>query len=87
MNEIYLLIEHGQDQGEVYVLGWFDNEQTAKEVAQEKEWEAYRSALKSQHSWSNQPPLSPDQTEYRRFWVKAISRLERAPAPGSSAVH
>ncbi len=85
MNDIYLLIEHGQDQGEVYVLGWFDNEKTAKEVAQEKEWEAYRSALKSQHSWSNHPPLSPDQTEYRRFWVKAISRLERAP--GSSAVH
>lgn len=33
MSKIYLLIEHGQDQGEVYVLGWFDNERTAKNVA------------------------------------------------------
>jgi hypothetical protein len=32
MKEIYLLIEHGIDQGEVYVLGWFDDEKkrTAK---------------------------------------------------------
>lgn len=87
MNTIYLLIEHGQDQGEVYVLGWFDNEKTAREVAEEKEWEAYRAVLKSPHPWSNHKPLSPDQTEYRRFWVKEISRIDRAPAPGSSAVH
>jgi hypothetical protein len=87
MNNIYLLIEHGQDQGEVYVLGWFDNEKTAKEAAEEKEWEAYCAVLKSHHQWSNHKPLSPDQTKYRRFWVKEISKLERASAPRSSAVH
>ncbi|VVO16972.1 hypothetical protein [Pseudomonas fluorescens] len=87
MKNIYLLIEHGQDQGEVYVLGWFDNEKTAKEMAEEKEWEAYRAVLKSPHPWSNHPPLSPDQTEYRRFWVKEISKIERAPATRSFAVH
>jgi len=37
MKDIYLLIEHGMDQGEVYVLGWFDDEKRAKEVAEEKE--------------------------------------------------
>lgn len=86
MKNIYLLIEHGQDQGEVYVLGWFDSEKTANEVAEEKEWEAYRAMLKSQHPWSNQKPLSSDQTEYRRFWVKEISRIQRAPALRSSAI-
>ena len=42
MKDIYLLIEHGMDQGEVYVLGWFDDEKRAREVAEEKEWEVYR---------------------------------------------
>ena len=87
MKEIYLLIEHGIDQGEVYVLGWFDDEKRAKEIADEKEWEAYRESLKTGHAWSNHKPLSPDQTEYRRFWIKEVSKFDRVPVPRSSAVH
>ncbi|WP_077046625.1 hypothetical protein [Pseudomonas sp. KK4] len=87
MNNIYLLIEHGQDQGEVYVLGWFDDEKTAKDVAEEKEWEEYRASMKASHSWSNHKPLAPDQTKYRRFWIKEISKFDRVPVPRSSAVH
>ena len=87
MSKIYLLIEHGQDQGEVYVLGWFDNERTAKNVAEEKEWEAYRAGLKAEHSWSNHKPLPPDQTKYRRFWIKEVSKFDSAPAPRSSTTH
>jgi hypothetical protein len=87
MKEIYLLIEHGMDQGEVYVLGWFDDEKKAQDVAQEKEWEAYRAGLKAENSWPNQNPLPPDQTKYRRFWVKEISKFEGTSAPRSSAVH
>jgi len=37
MTEIYLLIAHGTDQGEAYVLGWFDDRSKAREVAEQKE--------------------------------------------------
>ena len=87
MREIYLLIEHGVDQGEVYVLGWFDDQKLAKQVAEDKEWEAYRVSLKTKHPWSNHKPLSPDHTEYRRFWVKEISKFDAVAVPRSSAVH
>ncbi|MDY7533010.1 hypothetical protein RGV33_15185 [Pseudomonas sp. Bout1] len=87
MKEIYLLVEHGMDQGEVYILGWFANEKTAREVAETKEWEAYHATLERGHAWSTQTPLAPDQTKYRRFWVKAISRYDSAPVSRSSAVH
>ncbi|MGX1186821.1 hypothetical protein AB7M29_004500 [Pseudomonas sp. F-14 TE3623] len=87
MKDIYLLIEHGMDQGEVYVLGWFDDEKRAKEVAEEKEWEVYRASLKTEHPWSNHKPLAPDQTKYRRFWIKEISRFDHVAVPRSSAVH
>ena len=87
MKDIYLLIEHGIDQGEVYVLGYFDDERKAKEVAEEKEWEAYRASLKAEHVWSSHKPLAPDKTAYRRFWIKAVSRFERVPVPRTSAVH
>ncbi|MBK5437986.1 hypothetical protein JFV30_14500 [Pseudomonas sp. TH32] len=87
MKEIYLLVEHGMDQGEVYILGWFDNEKKAKEVAEMKEWEAYHAAINREHSWSNHKPLPPDQTNYRRFWVKEISKYEPAPSIKPSAVH
>lgn len=87
MKDIYLLIAHGIDQGEVYVLGYFDDERRAKEVAEEKEWEAYRASLKDEHVWSSQKPLAPDKTTYRRFWIKEVSGYERMPVPRSSAVH
>jgi len=87
MKDIYLLVEHGMDQGEVYILGWFDDKKVANEVAEEKEWEAYRASLKAESVWSSQKPLSPDQTQYRRFWIKEVSRLDRAPVVRSLAVH
>ena len=87
MKEIYLLIEHGLDQGEAYVLGWFDDRKRAQEVAEEKEWEAYRASLKAEHPWSHHKPISPDKTKYRRFWIKEISKFDCVAIPRSSAVH
>lgn len=87
MTEIYLLIAHGMDQGEAYVLGWFDDKNKAKQVAEQKEWEAYRASLKAEHPWSTHKPLAPDQTEYRRYWVKTILKIDQVPVPTSSAVH
>ncbi|MEE3508905.1 hypothetical protein QN399_22075 [Pseudomonas sp. 10C3] len=87
MENIYLLVEHGRDQGEAYVLGWFDDERRAKETANEMEWKAYRAELNRAHQWSNQQPLSPDQSDYRRFWVKEIAKLHNTSVPKSSAVH
>lgn len=87
MKEIYLLIEHGMDQGEVYVLGWFGDRKSAEKVAEEKEWEAYRASLKAEHIWSSQKPISPDKTKYRRFWIKEISRFDCVEAPRTFAVH
>ncbi|AKV07584.1 hypothetical protein B723_14610 [Pseudomonas fluorescens NCIMB 11764] len=87
MKEIYLLIEHGIDQGEVYVLGWFDDKKVANEVAEEKEWEAYRASLKAEYVWSSQKPIAPDETKYRRFWIKEVSRFDHVPVVRSAAVH
>lgn len=87
MKDIYLLVEHGMDQGEVYILGYFDDKKVANEVAEEKEWEAYRSSLKAEHVWSNQKPVAPDQTKYRRYWIKEVSGFNHAPVFKSAAVH
>ena len=32
-------------------------------------------------------PLAPDQTDYRRYWIKTISKFEHVPVPRSFAVH
>jgi hypothetical protein len=87
MNDIYLLIEHGIDQGEVYVLGWFEDKKIADEVAEEKEWEAYRASLKAEHTWSNPEPVSPADTTYRRFWIQQVSKIGRIPTAKSLRVH
>ncbi len=87
MYDIFLLVEHGRDQGEVSVLGWFDDERAAKDTAQAMEWKAYREEAKRQHQWSSKPLLAPNETSHRRFWVKAISRFTHTPAPRSWAVH
>ncbi|MDB6444710.1 MULTISPECIES: hypothetical protein [Pseudomonas] len=87
MTEIYLLIAHSTDQSEPYVLGWFDDRHKAREVAEQKEWEAYRASLKSGHLWSTQKPLAPDQTDYRRYWIKTISKFDHVPVPRSWALH
>ncbi|MBC3375034.1 hypothetical protein HU762_13865 [Pseudomonas sp. SWRI92] len=87
MTEIYLLIANGSEQGEPYVLGWFDDRNKAREVAEQKEWEAYRARLKAEHPWSSYKPLAPDKTEYRRYWIKTISKFEYVSVPRSLALH
>ena len=95
MDTIFLLVEHGRDQGEVYIHGWFDDERAAKETAEAMEWKAYREESKRHHQWSSQPLLAPDQPTHRRFWVKGIAKMEQAFAPAammpavtaSTAVH
>ncbi|PRW85479.1 hypothetical protein C7A11_23480 [Pseudomonas simiae] len=87
MKDIYLLVEHGRDQGEVYILGWFDDKESARDVAEAKEWQAYRAALSADASWSMHAPVPPDQTKYRRFWVQEISKFTADPAPLASATH
>ena len=39
MTDIYLLIASGTDQSDAYVLGWFDDRNKAREVAEQKEWD------------------------------------------------
>ncbi len=87
VDTIFLLVEHGRDQGEVCVLGWFDNERAAKDTAEAMEWKAYREQTKRDHQWAGAPVLAPDQTTHRRFWVKGISKFAHTPAPRSWAVH
>ncbi|MFF7708719.1 hypothetical protein [Pseudomonas sp. NPDC007930] len=77
MDNIYLLIEHGREQGEAYVLGWFDSEAIAKEAAIKLEWDAYREALKHD-GWGGEAVLPPDQAESKRFWVKPLSKFPYA---------
>lgn len=86
MDNIYVLIEHGQEQGEAYLLGWFDSEATAQEAAVKMEWEAYREALRHERFWSEEP-LPPDQAERKRFWVKALPRFPYAEVPRGIGVH
>ena len=87
MNDIYLLVEHGRDQGEVYILGWFDDKKNASDIAEAKEWQAYRDALNAESSWSLQAPIPPDQTKYRRYWVQAVSKFEMGQTHRASAGH
>jgi len=79
-NDIYLLIEHGREYGEAYVLGWFDNEATAREAALRMEWDAYRAELKRPSGWLNEKPVPPSEAEYKRYWVKPLSRFDYGPA-------
>jgi len=87
MTDIYLLIASGTDQSDAYVLGWFDDRNKAREVAEQKEWEAYRASLKAETRWSSHKPLAPDKTEYRRYWIKTVSKFEYVSVPRSLAVH
>lgn len=87
MTDIYLLIASGTDQSDAYVLGWFDDRNKAREVAEQKEWEAYRASLKAENRWSSHKPLAPDKTEYRRYWIKTVSKFEYVSVPRSLAVH
>lgn len=87
MENIYLLIEHGREQGEAYVLGWFESETTAREAATKMEWDAYRNALKHDHQWSSEPVLPPDRADHKRFWVKPLSKFPYATTPRSAGLH
>jgi hypothetical protein len=87
MDTIFLLVEHGREQGEVYVLGWFDDEKTAKDTAEAMEWKTYREEIKRQGQWSSQGPLSPAETVHRRFWVKQIAKFGHTFTQKSAAVH
>ncbi|MBD1589962.1 hypothetical protein [Pseudomonas typographi] len=87
MDNIYLLIEHGREHGEAYVLGWFDSEATAKQAATQLEWDAYREALKHEYNWASEQLLPPDQAEYKRFWVKPLQKFPYAAAPRSGGLH
>lgn len=86
-NNIYLLIEHGREYGEAYVLGWFDNEATAREAALKLEWEAYRSELRRPSGWLHEKPVPPGEAEYTRYWVKALGRFEYAGISEGKRVH
>jgi hypothetical protein len=87
MDNIYLLVEHGRDQGEVYVLGWFEDERRARQAAEAMEWEAYRAELKSKTSWTGETPVAPDKASHRRFWVKGVTKFMNTTVPATVSVH
>ncbi|MBA1241974.1 MULTISPECIES: hypothetical protein [Pseudomonas] len=86
-NDIYLLIEHGREYGEAYVLGWFENEATAREAALKMEWDAYRAELRHPSGWFNEKPVPPSEADYKRYWVKPLSKFAYAPVEMPAQVH
>ncbi|MCF8994428.1 hypothetical protein GIV29_09950 [Pseudomonas carnis] len=87
MKDIYLLVEHGADQGEVYILGWFDDQKSAADIAEAKEWRASREALNTEHSGSRKNPVPPDQTKYRRYWIQSVSKFSVPTIQATPALH
>ncbi|UFH51484.1 hypothetical protein [Pseudomonas sp. KNUC1026] len=85
MEDIFLLVEHSRDRGEVHVLGWFSTETEAREAAQALEWQAYRTALKIKGVSHGAVP--PGEATYRRYWVKGISRYHANTLTASGTLH
>lgn len=82
MEDIFLLVEHSRDLGEVHVLGWFATEVQAREAAEALEWQARRDA--EQLRATAQPV---DSARSRRYWVKGISRFKSGALASSTTLH
>lgn len=85
MEDIFLLVEHSRDRGEVHVLGWFATETEAREAAQALEWQALRAAMKIKGV--DHQATAPIQATYRRYWVKGISRYHANTLATSGTLH
>lgn len=74
MKTVYVLFRDGENHGQQHAVGWFDTECAARAEATRREWDDYRDELKTPRRMSKL--LSPDETDYRRFSVEAIDRIE-----------
>lgn len=74
MTAIYVLARNGEDYGNYEMVGWFDNRETANAEALKRE-------LADHHKRISRTPspgithLSPDETEYRYYWIEELHKL------------
>lgn len=74
MKTVYVLFRDAENYGHHDAVGWFVTETAAAEAAEKMEWDEYRK--ESQTPGQRSRLLSPDETEYRRFNVQALNRLD-----------
>lgn len=74
MKTVYVLFRDGENYGQQDAVGWFGTESAADEAASKMEWDEYRK--ESENPSTSSKLLSPDETDYRRFIVQAINRLD-----------
>ncbi|HEY0287254.1 MAG TPA: hypothetical protein VGC62_09630 [Pseudomonas sp.] len=73
MKTTYVLFRAGENYGQQSAVGWFDTEIAAKDAAIRMEWDECRKEAEIPSTMSRL--LSPDDTEYRRFSVEPLDRL------------
>lgn len=75
MNQIFILFRDVEfSHGEREVIGWFNNKAAASHAAHTREWADYHEESAEVSVGSIR--LSPDQTEYRRYTIKAADLLD-----------
>jgi IS4 transposase len=74
METIYLLCEVGENWGTFDVLSWSFDKQFLENIAIAKEWDRYRENIAKQDAAATVRVryLSPDETEFRRFYVEEV---------------
>lgn len=75
MSTIYLLCRCGENHGEYEVFSWGSDKDLMESIAIGKEWADYRAA----YAKSPAEALSPDQREFRRFFVQEVHAQPEVP--------
>lgn len=67
---IFVLARDGEDHGDYDMVCWFDTLEAAEAEALKREWSDYEACIaRADESITHN---SPDETEYRRYWVKYV---------------
>ncbi|KPY92303.1 Uncharacterized protein ALO43_03347 [Pseudomonas tremae] len=74
MKTVYVLFRNGENYGEQCAVGWYESKHSADDAALKREWEHYRAEVAVQQPGVK--VLSPDETDYRRFNVEAIHKID-----------
>jgi hypothetical protein len=74
MKTIYLLCEWGDDWHEWRVLGWHADKEVLEAEALRRCWDDYNQdqAERAAGVVKGYTKLSPDETDYRRFFVRSV---------------
>lgn len=74
MKTVYVLFRDGFGYGEKNAVGWYESREAAEAAALKMEWDDYRSEVARLRPGGK--IASPDETDYRRFVVEPIDRLD-----------